>query len=237
MNQPRTTPRLVTFLLLEPGFRLFARYHISMFKTRRESIVGVALLVFLAPRALAVRPFITDDARVVGREQAQMEMWLRRDRGAFQHWALASYGPIAPLELTFGGVHGAALGHGSRYSIAGPLMQAKFLLRRPTANSWPGIAVSGGAFAPGGHGEFRPHGWDSFFYTAITESLQENDGILIHGNVGVVNSSRAGKKATWGTGSQIRVRGGFPRCERSILRRPLRRKLWHRVPGRLSAFL
>jgi len=120
------------------------------------AVVCLMGLFFMAARpALAVRPFITDDARVVGRRQAQMETWARGDRHAFQHWALTSYGPIEPLELTIGTVHGVTYDEGREYSIAGPLMQAKYLLRRPEAGSWPGVAVSAGAFAPVGNGAFN----------------------------------------------------------------------------------
>jgi hypothetical protein len=172
-------------------------------------LVACAILTASAAPLLAVRPFITDDARVVGRRQAQMEMWVRGDRAAFQHWALTSYGPIDPLELTVGMVHGVHYEHDRQYSVAGPLIQAKYLLRRPTAGSWPGIAVSAGAFSPTGNGPFKPHGWDTFAYAALTESLTEGDAVLIHGNVGIVNSSIGGRKATWGGGSQLRVIGGF----------------------------
>ena len=170
--------------------------------------LSLLLLCASAP-TFAVRPFITDDARVVGRRQAQLETWVRGDRAAFQHWALTSYGPIEPLELTIGTVHGATYEHGRLYSIAGPLLQAKYLLRRPKTGSWPGIAVSAGAFAPVGSGAFKPHGWDSFAYAALTQSLMEDDRVLIHGNAGFVNSSIGGQKSTWGVGSQVRLRGGF----------------------------
>jgi hypothetical protein len=66
-----------------------------------------------------------------------------------------------------------------------------------------------GAFAPIGNGAFKPHGWDTFGYVAVTESLTEGDGVLIHGNFGLVNSSIGGRKSTWGGGSQVRIRGGF----------------------------
>ena len=71
------------------------------------------------------------------------------------------------------------------------------------------MAVSAGAFAPAGNGAFKPHGWDTFAYAAVTESLTEGDSFLIHGNGGFVNSSIQGRKATWGIGSQVRVRGGL----------------------------
>lgn len=133
---------------------------------------------------------------------------MRGDRHRFEHWALTSFGPIAPLELTVGTVQALPYEHGTRYSIAGPLIQAKYLLRPWKANSWPGVAVSAGAFAPVGVGELRPDGWEPFAYVALTESLGEADRIQIHGNGGFVNAS-TGRKPTWGVGSQIRVRGGF----------------------------
>lgn len=168
----------------------------------------VCLFLIAAPSVLAVRPFITDDARVVGRRQAQLETWMRGDRGALQHWALVSYGPIAPLELTIGTVHGATYEHGTDYSLAGPLIQAKYLVRKPKTASWPGVAVSAGVFAPVGYGAFQPHGWDTFGYVALTESLLEGDRILLHGNAGFVNS-QGDQKPTWGIGSQVRIHGGF----------------------------
>ena len=49
-----------------------------------RAVIGVFIVLLItAPPALAVRPFITDDSRVVGRRQAQMETWVRGDRAAF----------------------------------------------------------------------------------------------------------------------------------------------------------
>jgi hypothetical protein len=106
-----------------------------------------------------------------------------------QQWALVSYGPIEPLELAIGGVHGVNYESGTRYGLTGPIVQAKFLLRKWKGNSWPGLAVAGGAAAPAGIGAFKPHGWDSFMYAAVTESLLDDDRILLHGNTGIVRAS------------------------------------------------
>ena len=65
-------------------------------------LVALAL-VLAAPPAAAVRPFITDDARVVGGRTLQLETWVRADREAFQHWVLVGFGPVGPVELTLGG--------------------------------------------------------------------------------------------------------------------------------------
>jgi hypothetical protein len=42
-------------------------------------------------------------------------------------WALTSYGPIGPLDLIIRMVHGVYYQHDRQYSVAGPLMQAKYL--------------------------------------------------------------------------------------------------------------
>lgn len=53
------------------------------------------LFMAVAGMARAVRPFITDDARVVGLRYAQAEAW--------QQWDMLAYGPTKWLELSVGG--------------------------------------------------------------------------------------------------------------------------------------
>ena len=80
---------------------------------------------------LPVRPFITDDARVVGKELAQLETWLRFDKESGQHWILGAYGPNSHLEITTGGVYGYQIDHHSKsnFSYALPLYRLKFYLK------------------------------------------------------------------------------------------------------------
>jgi hypothetical protein len=167
----------------------------------------LSLLLLLAPSGFAVRPFITDDARVVGDRLGQLEAWTRVDRKSFQHWSLVAVGPVPPLELTIGMVQGAT--SGKRYTVSGPLVQAKYLLVKMKPNRWPGLAVSGGAAAPAGLGALKLKGWDSFAYAALTESLFREDRVLVHFNTGMVRNHEGHKRATWGLGSQIQVRGGL----------------------------
>jgi hypothetical protein len=42
----------------------------------------------LSSAAQRVRPFITDDARVVGNRLAQLESWYRQDKETIQQWFL-----------------------------------------------------------------------------------------------------------------------------------------------------
>lgn len=174
--------------------------------------IGCFLLGLWHP-AYAVRPFITDDARVVGAQLAQIESWVRGDPRAFQHWVLLAIGPWAPLELTIGAVQGASYdGEPAAYSAAGPLLQAKALLLKPRPNRWPGLALSFGATAPVGYGAFSPRDWERFVYLAMTESLFEKERLLLHANLGlVVIGSQPGEstKTTWGAGFQLRIFAGL----------------------------
>lgn len=176
-----------------------------------HALAGFLVLVAEARPAWAVRPFITDDARVVGGHAAQLETWTRLDATSIEHWMLVGFGPVGPLELTAGGVHGASYENESpHYGAAGPLLQAKLLLWGPRPNGLPGVAMAGGMVLPVGLGAFAPGGWDLFEYVAVTQSLLDRDRLLIHLNVGVFGStdpSRAGVVPTWGAGAQLRTIG------------------------------
>ncbi|HEX8546505.1 MAG TPA: hypothetical protein VF691_06045, partial [Cytophagaceae bacterium] len=145
------------------------------------------LVLFIPFNSFAVRPFITDDARVVGWRLGQYESWLRFDRHAYQHWNMAAYGPSRKWELALGLVHGLEAAHGERphYSYAIPLLQAKFLIREYKPHKGPGLAIAAGSFLPGGKGAFKAPGYGAFSYAAVTQCFGEKENLLIHGNVGV----------------------------------------------------
>lgn len=178
---------------------------------RRIAIVLAVLsaAVTTASPALAIRPFITDDARVVGAGHAQLESWWRRDRRSMQQWAIAAFGPNDHIELSMGGVHGASRGpQGGAYAISGPLAQAKLLLVHTKDNGHPGLAVALGGEPPWGRGGFEVPGWSAFGYLAVTQSLFDEERLLIHANVGFLSVEAPGYKplvSTWGVGTQARL--------------------------------
>ncbi len=168
-------------------------------------------LLFGAGRARAARPFVTDDARVVGDKRAQLETWLFIDREGIQHNAFPAFGPTGWLELTLGVTHGTAYsGPDLGYSITGPVFQAKALLADVQNDGWPGVAVVGGAVAPWGAGAFRPPGWDGFAFAATTASLGE-ERVLVHANLGFALAEDEGtrKLLVLGLGTQVRLVGGL----------------------------
>ncbi|HRG99560.1 MAG TPA: hypothetical protein PLR99_25110 [Polyangiaceae bacterium] len=174
-----------------------------------SAVVGASALLFGPREAHAIRPFITDDARVVGKGHLQLETYWRRDRSSLQQWVLPAIGPTDWMELTLGGVHGLSqLGRAGAplYAVGGPLLQGKFLLRETVPNKPPGVAVSGGVLAPVGRGGFEAPGWSGFSYLAFTQAFLKEDDFLIHANLGFSAVSAPGMapaKFTWGVGTQV----------------------------------
>ena len=163
---------------------------------------------------LQVRPFITDDARVVGKELAQLETWVRFDKESGQHWILGAYGPNSHLEITTGGVYGYQIDHHSKsnFSYALPLIQAKILFKEYKPNEAPGVGVVIGTFLPAGYGAFKPAGYGTFGYLMVSQSFGEGDKLLLHGNVGGNYLHINGDDKlinTWGFGTQIKAYKGL----------------------------
>jgi hypothetical protein len=168
-----------------------------------------ALLICLAltPTAHAIRPFITDDARVVGRGLAQLETWAQLDAALLQQNLLVALGPTPWLEVTLGVQHGVAL-EGGRYGLAGPLAQAKALLFPPVDQGRPGVAIAAGLLAPVGFGALTPPSPGGFGFLIATASLLE-ERVLLHLNLGLTGLAHAGVSPTAGVGAQVRVVAGL----------------------------
>jgi hypothetical protein len=172
------------------------------------------LLCLSTFNSVAVRPFITDDARVVGWRLGQYETWLRFDKHAWQHWNMIAYGPTKRWELAAGLVHGleAPQSEHQGYTYAVPLLQAKYLIHEYKPNKAPGVAIAAGTFLPGGHGAFKAPGYGAFGYVAVSQCFGKNENVLIHGNIGISHIQYSNSNTsvlTWGLGTQIRTVGGL----------------------------
>lgn len=177
----------------------------------KTAVCAITLLaVVLVRPSFAVRPFVTDDARVLDPHTMQMETSVRYDKDVFSNLTLVALNPLEKIELTLGFANGFNMDSQSNrsYSITGPLMQLKYLFWEAKPNSYPGLAFALGASPPWGRGDFRPERWSEFFYIAATESLFDKDRVLIHANIGVSTANPA-TVATWGIGTQIRLVGGL----------------------------
>lgn len=179
---------------------------------RIKAIISITLL-FICKELRAVRPFITDDARVVGYRLAQWETWLRFDRFSQQQWHMAAYGPSDKLELSLGVAIGLEDTHyrDKEFSYAAPLVQAKYLFSEYGYGKGPGLAIVAGSFLPGGSGPLVPPGPGAFSFLAVTQCFGKNEDLLIHANLGA-NYLYIEKKdklvSIWGLGTQIKTYRG-----------------------------
>jgi len=186
-----------------------------MKRARLPSVLVLLASLGVGGEARAIRPFITDDARVVGRGHVQLESWFRRDRESLQGWTVGAIGPTEWLELSVGAVFGSAHGEGATpsFALSLPLVQAKGLLKEATPNGLPGFAVAAGVIPPLGRGAFVPDGLAYYGYLAATESLFREEAVLVHVNLGLAGAALGERSAsaqlTWGAGTQIRLLGDF----------------------------
>ena len=158
----------------------------------------------------AIRPFVTDDARVVGARLAQVESWAVLDRQEIAHNTLFAIGPTNWLEITSGFTHsGGYRGVPSNYGITGGIFQVKALVRDTKPNQWPGLAFAAGVVPPFGSGSPKPDGVGIFGYAAVSQSFF-NDDLLFHVNLGATSIKEETQwKPTWtaGFGFQAKIIG------------------------------
>lgn len=179
---------------------------------RHVPVWAIVLLINLPCEVEAIRPFITDDARVVGDKQVQLETWLQLDKLSLQHWIAPAVGPTDFLEFTLGAVHGVSFQGDKSYAISGPLLQGKLLLNAADPNAWPGVAWVVGSLLPFSTGDIDAFP-GAFSYVALTENIGENETLLIHFNAGVVVHDSGEKNLhvapSFGLGFQARVFSGL----------------------------
>ncbi len=168
------------------------------------------LFITASEIATAGRPFITDDAAVVGKRQYQVETWVQVDKKTFQHWVVPTVGIGDSVEFSASGVHGITYlkDESRRYSYSGPIIQTKFLLMEPSEELIPGWAFALGTIPSTGKGYFVSPEWEHFFYVAGTSNLIKNGSLVIHYNLGRQTSRQYPKRSgalLWGIAIEKKV--------------------------------
>jgi len=175
------------------------------------TILIFTVITVNATKVYAVRPFITDDAAVVGQRLLQLETWALFDKNTGEHWIMWALGPTDKLEVSMGAVYGYVQNKNhTNFSFALPLLEVKYLLHEYQPDKLPGVALVGGTFLPMGKGEFAHTGYGFYSFLAITQCLGKDENVLIHGNIGV-NYLRDKNQfiSFWGLGTQIKTYKGL----------------------------
>ncbi len=170
----------------------------------------ILILVFTPfNSAFAVRPFITDDARIAGPREFQIESSLRVDKERFQNLNVISIGVMDKLEASFNFIDGFMLEDETkdRLSIAGPGFQLKYLFTDGKTSSFPATGLVIGATPPWGAGSetFSNPSWSDYLYLAVTKYFfRDLETLNLHINLGFTNSyeDKVKTNPTWGIGVQ-----------------------------------
>lgn len=162
----------------------------------------------ITERAHAVRPFVTDDARIAARGQVEGETWLELSRPGGRvlsiYNALLNFELLEWLELGFAG--GIGWDVDNRLTFANPGAQAKLLLLRPATDRYPGVALVMGALLPAGRGSASSD--DTGFYVIAPFTLALfGDDLQIHANFGWLGASLPDgsfeHRPFWGLGADV----------------------------------
>jgi len=167
-------------------------------KIQKTVLILVALTMLSVNPAWAVRPFITDDATLIGKRRAEVANWFYANRDAVEVWHSLNYGVTDWFEINLLVQHGilhSDVADKWRYAWTAPLLQTKFLLRDYELNSIiPGITFAIGSDLPFGNEPFRRYGdtetafkapgHGAFAFFSTTHSIGMEEQVMIHTSLG-----------------------------------------------------
>jgi hypothetical protein len=165
--------------------------------------IACVFLGLVSHDALAARPFVTDDARIVDPGGCQIETFVKRQRdfGERESWFLPGCNPGGNLELSFGGLNISNDAAGRASTL---IAQGKTLLRPLRTNDY-GVALTLGAlrqtaFAGGAAAPWSP------FVNLISSMSMRDDAFVVHANAGALDDRSTGVTCpTWGLGAELLI--------------------------------
>jgi len=181
----------------------------------KQLFLTVFSLTAIATNAIAVRPFITDDATLIGFKRAELATWTLINKYSGQFWHNYTMNLTQRFEAGVAAYWGYSKPESDvsrEFSYTVPLVQLKYLLRDYVPNGLPGITIAAGSDLPFGKGSFVPGGYGAFAFLSLTQCFGEDENLLIHANIGGNYLHENGKNhtgLTWGTGTQVKVYKGL----------------------------
>jgi hypothetical protein len=171
----------------------------------------ILIIFFFSSNVFAVRPFVTDDARIVDVRQLEIETWTEFARSSTemtlgQH-IMTGYSFNDWFELIGGFGKGKDLKNGE-FTIGNPVIQPKFLLWQAYRDGFPGLAIGLGATLPYGRGAFHDEAFGAYAVGMMTSRLF-HDRLQLHFNFGKTFAKEKGQatggRNYWGIGIDVGV--------------------------------
>lgn len=170
----------------------------------------ICSLFFFSSHANAVRPFVTDDARIVDYGQIETEIWIESTR-ANGEWnptpainAIGSTSVNDWLQILLGS--GTGLDRDGSSGISNPLLSAKVLIKAASEDGAPGYALSYTSTFDSGRGSFQEPGKVQSIIGMSTYRLLD-DRLNIHINFGLradqEQNQATRNRSLWGLGIDV----------------------------------
>lgn len=172
----------------------------------RLKILIIFLLFFVSSHVWAVRPFVTDDARLGYAGSCQLEAWNRIYRNSVENWALPACNPTGNLEFTVGG--GMVNYHNAPNPGPDYVFQLKTLFKELETNSY-GIGIAAGTIS---HPNAIPGpNLMGNYYAYIPYSVSfADDFVITHTNVGYAYDKVIGQsRGLYGFGAEVNLTSRF----------------------------
>jgi hypothetical protein len=161
-------------------------------------LLVLVLLVLTSPLAFAVRPFMTDDARIGTAQSCQLESWMRVYRKSTETWNFPACNLTGNLEITGGGGHARYDGQPSSNDY---VLQGKTMLKVLEPNSY-GVALAVGRIYHPAATQGPNSLGNNYAYMPVSFSLLD-DRLVIHNNLGWLRDNLTKQdNLTWGTGGE-----------------------------------
>ena len=148
----------------------------------KKILIIAATIIFFMPQVRAVRPFITDDAALIGKRRFELANWGYYSNNGLEIWHSINNGITDWCEVTLAGVWG--FDGEKNFTCTLPLLQAKFMFRDYEPNGIPGITCAVGSNMPWGMGAFMATGYGAFAFVTATQCIGTDEQFLLHLQLG-----------------------------------------------------
>jgi len=182
----------------------------SLFTSLQVYLRALVLLIglLISINAHAVRPFVTDDARIIDYGQLELESWLETTRADGRYSPAPGFNFIGGISvndwLQFLAGSGIGLDSNGDTTVSNPMLMGKVLLKAAELDGTPGYAISAGTTFNRGRGEGLYDDGRVFSLVGMTTYRLLDDALNIHLNLGSRTDSPKGAKSKsrvfWGAG-------------------------------------
>jgi len=155
--------------------------------------------LFSSPSAYAVRPFFTDDARIVDHKACQIENGIQRERDSTEYRVMPGCNFTGNLELTIGGARSRYDGKTRTTDI---VIQGKTLFKALEPNGWGWGLTVGNSRNPVVHS----HAISDLYANVPMSFSFRDDRTVLHANLGWLREKEFNRhRMTWGLASEVKL--------------------------------